>query len=430
MKRLLALMLLLLCCTGCAASNEDYYQQAQRFLGSGDYHSAALLFDQLGGYRDSTRYALYAAALHALQNGDTEVCRHSLQQVDPFLNSGRYLTWLEAGDLAAQDHLEEAAALYQSLGAFYDSVQRMTQLQAEIPARDIRRAKALMNAGGYQQAAALLLPHAGTDEADELLRHCTDALEQQSYNQAAALYDQGQYSEALAAFEALGDTLDSRAWVLSCRSALYAQAEEAYPSATLSTCEELMALYASLDGYLHSTQRLQALQDRFSCNLRLRDLAHTQPWVEYGSYPTLESGASGPLLWRVVDVTDNEATLLCASVIDAAPFASATDLDVGAQETTSLPDSEMLSGLSSLSSQATPYAMAQGAEHHTDGRAWWWLADQTHEDRHAIVWYSGAILTQGVSDQTATVGIRPVIYLDLNTHIFTQGSGTASDPFR
>ena len=67
-------MLLLVCVSigaaGCSAySNQRYYERAQLMMGSGEYAEAAELFHQLGEYEDSAEYALYAAALDALQNG-------------------------------------------------------------------------------------------------------------------------------------------------------------------------------------------------------------------------------------------------------------------------------------------------------------------------------------------------------------------------
>lgn len=429
MKRFLALVLLC-CCTGCTASNETYYQQAQRLLGAGEYDTAAELFDQLGGYADSTEYALYAAGLYALSQGDAELCRRSLEQVDPFLNSSRYLAYLDARELASSDELEDAAALYQSLGAFCDSAQQALTLLAEIPARDIRRARALIASGGYQQAQSLLSPYAGGEEADALLTQCAQGLLRQAYDRAVALYDEGLYSDALSAFESLGDTMDAAARSLACRSALYAQAETDFAQVTLSSCEALMERYAALDGYLNSADRIRQLQDRFAVNLLLRDRAGDMPYVRYGIYATQESGAPQPLLWRVLRVEEDEVTLLCGSVIDAVPVASVTDLDVGIEDTLALPEEGMLAPLEDLRCTATPYAIAQGVEHHSDGCAWWWLADEAAPGRNAIVWYNGAVLPQGVDADAATVGVRPVLHLDLNEHTFTQGSGTKADPFR
>lgn len=429
MKRFLALVLLC-CCTGCTASNETFYQQAQRLLGAGEYDSAAELFDQLGGYADSTEYALYAAGLYALTQGDTELCRRSLEQVDPFLNSSRYLAYLDARELAAADELEDAAALYQSLGAFFDSAQQASSLLAEIPARDIRRAKALMTSGGYQQAQALLSPYAGSAEADALLTQCAQGLVRQAYDRAVALYDEGLYSDALSAFDSLGETMDAAARSLACRSALYAQAEADLAEVTLSSCEALMERYSALDGYLNSAERIRQLQDRFAVNLLLRDRAEDMPYVRYGAYATQESGAPQPLVWRVLRVEADEVTLLCDSVIDAAPVASITDLSVGTADALTLPEEGMLTPLDDLCCAATPYAIAQSVEHHSDGRSWWWLADESSPGRNAIVWYTGDVLPQGVDASVTTVGIRPVLHLDLNTYAFTQGSGTKADPFR
>ena len=435
MKRivtLLAALALALTATGCAASNEDYYQQAQRFLGAGDFEGAARLFDQLGGYRDSGEYALYAAGLYALQQGERDLARSSLRQVDPFLNSGRYLTYLDAADLAEADDLEGAMALYQSLGAFADSAAQAQALEAAIPARDIRRAKALMASGGWQQALTLLQPYQGLEEADALMAQCGEGLRQNAYDKAAELYQSGDYGQAMAAFEALGDTLDAKAQALACRSALYMQLEAEYASVTLSGCESLMARYAALEGYLDSASRISELQARFATNLALRDTAGKHPYVIYGSYPTDESGAAQPLTWQVLGVTDDAATLLCTRVIDAMPVASATDLAApeDAAATLALPDLEQASTLGDLSCAATPYAVAQGVQHHSDGRAWWWLADEAPDGRQAIVWYNGSVLEGGVDPAEATIGLRPLLYLDLNRYAFTQGSGTPEDPFR
>ena len=59
------MMLAALLCTGCSARNADYYEQAQLYLGGGDYETAAYLFEQLGEYRDAGEYLLYARALEA-----------------------------------------------------------------------------------------------------------------------------------------------------------------------------------------------------------------------------------------------------------------------------------------------------------------------------------------------------------------------------
>ena len=439
MKRIITLTLCLVFCLtagGCMASNQDYYEQAQRYLGAGDYQTAAKLFEQLGGYQESTEYALYAAGLYALQTGDTELARRSFRQVEPFQNSGRYLTYLNAASKAAEDDIEHAIMLFDSLGAFLDSPYQAEWLRARIPERDLARAQAFMDADQWEEAQAILDGYPDLARAQELSRQCRDGLSQEAYDGAASLYAQGQYDEALTAFEALGDTLDAQARVLACRSAIYRQAERDYAAVSLSTAEELMSRYASLGNYLESPERLDELSRRYTVNLILRNQADRLPYVVFGSYPVGESGQPQPLQWQVLGVEGDTAALLSTQVLDAGDLATATDLaltltpEEEAAANLALPDQEQLSVLDDLTCSATPYALAQGVRHHSDGRAWWWLDDILPSGRHAMVWYNGTVLDTGVAPETEAVGIRPLLYLNLSRYALTQGSGSPEDPFR
>jgi tetratricopeptide (TPR) repeat protein len=96
-------MLLLVCVSigaaGCSAySNQRYYERAQLMMGSGEYAEAAELFHQLGEYEDSAEYALYAAALDALQRGKIDLARANLMEIAPFKSADRYLRYLDALD--------------------------------------------------------------------------------------------------------------------------------------------------------------------------------------------------------------------------------------------------------------------------------------------------------------------------------------------
>ena len=59
---------LLLC--GCTASAQERYERGQMYLGFGDYATAREIFQQLGGYGDAEKYALYCAARQAMADGD------------------------------------------------------------------------------------------------------------------------------------------------------------------------------------------------------------------------------------------------------------------------------------------------------------------------------------------------------------------------
>ena len=313
MKRLflLALCPLLLSLTGCAMSNAEYYQHAQLYLGSGDYTIAAQLFDQLGEYEDSAEYALYCAALDALDKGNLPLAQANLYQVHPFKSSDRYLTLIEAMLLQENGDLEGALSIYEALGSFEDSLDRAAQMRDLIPQRDIAQARALMGAARWEQALSLLEGLHGYGDSPELIALCRENITQEAYDQATRLYQQGEYADALSAFEALGDTLDAQARALLCRDTLYQQLEKDYRAASMATAQDLMDRYAAMEDYLSSPSRLRDLQARYQVNLALLDAAVDRPYVVFGS-----------MLWRVILAEDSRITLLCQQLRPA----TSTDL--------------------------------------------------------------------------------------------------------
>lgn len=311
MKRALLLLPLLLCLSGCTLSNEAYYHQAQLYLGSGDFTSAASMFTQLGEYEDSADYALYCAALDALRNGNLPVARANMALLAPFKSSQRYLQYIDALALEQQGKLEEALAVFTMLGSFEDSLAHAESLRTAIPERDLANARALMGASRWEQALTTLEKLAGYGESERLAAQCRDSIARAAYDQAVRLYDEGQYQDALTAFEALGGLLDSPARARMCRGAMYAQLEEAYAAASLSNAQSLMDAYAEMEDYQASPLRLEALRQRFAVNLRLA--GSTLPHARFGH----------DLLWRVMRTEGSHAHLLSQS---GPVFTTVTDL--------------------------------------------------------------------------------------------------------
>ena len=430
-------LLLALTATGCTRSNQSYYEQAQLYLGSGDYHLATVLFEQLGEYEDAADYALYSAGLAALWNGEYDLARADFELVLPFKSSDRYLTYLEALVLEEGGQLEEALALWEELGSFENSAAHADTLRDMIPAEDLAHARALMEAGRYDQARDLLATMTDITGREALLAECEAALVRAAYDRAESLYAQGDFESALSTFEALGDRLDAAQRALDCRAAMYDLLEAAYPQATIDSALALIEGYIGLEDYRDSAERLAELQSRFGVGLSLLSDAASWPWVTFGQYPTQETGAPAPLAWRLIAVDGTVGTLLCDSVIDALPATAQPTLMLTADEqaaliSLSLPLLTDLTALTEadLRCPATPYALAQGVRHHSDGSAWWWLGNPVDADRNAVVWYNGAILDTGVDTAEACVGVRPIIRVDLGALALTEGCGTVEEPFR
>lgn len=434
---ILLALLLALTATGCSASNQKYYEQAQLYLGSGDFSMAGSLFGQLGEYADAADYALYCAGLQALSDGDLDLARADFELVLPFKSSDRYLTYIAALTLEEDGELEEALRLWEELGSFEDSAAHAELLRADIPADEMAHARALMKAGRYEQARGILEALDGYGDSPALIKECDEAILRAAYDRAEALYASGSFSEAMSAFEALGDNLGAAQRALDCRAAMYEALEAAYAHATLSTAAGLIDSYAEMEDYGESESRLNDLQTRFGVNLSLVSSASTMPCVVFGQYPTLETGAPSPLTWRLIALDNATATLLCDRVIDALPATTLPSLMLTAAEqeavvSFSLPLLSDLTALdvANLRCAATPYALAQGARHHSDGSAWWWLGNPVGAGRNAIVWYTGGVIDSGVSATEACVGVRPLLRIDLDGVVFTEGDGSAEDPYR
>ena len=391
-------MLLLVCVSigaaGCSAySNQRYYERAQLMIGSGEYAEAADLFHQLGEYEDSAEYALYAAALDALQNGKIELARANLMEIAPFKSADRYLRYLDALDAENEGELDSALDIYVSLGSFEDCAERAQTLETAIPEQAIRQGRQMMSQGDYEGARDLFLSLNGYGQSRALSDACTAAIARKAYLAAEDLLGAGDYLGAMNAFAAMGDTLDEQLESLSADAAF--------------------------------AEIRQALAEKFGVNLSLLRAARSEhPYVLLGTYPMGESGAESDVLWQVLRVDGNQLVLLCCSVIDASSVATTSDLpmaDTPDAAEISLPSAADLATLTDLTCAATPYAAAQGAS------AVYWLRDTLESGIHPVISETGALTLPA---DTEVPGIRPLALLDLTAYVFTAGDGTEENPYR
>ena len=441
-KRIRCAILAACCCLllcGCAISAQERYERGQMFLGYGDYATAREIFQQLGGYADAEQYALYCAARQAMVQGNWDLAQANLRLIDPFASSGWCLQYIDAARLAEEGDLNGALEGFEALGSFLDSDARAQALRTEIPERELSRVAALVENGRYAQARSLLEALPVTPEQQALLAECDAGELELAYTQALALYDAQAWTEAIPAFDALGDYQDSAAKLVACRSNLYRAAESAAAQATLDTAAQALADFRFLEDYLDSASRAEALATRWDTNLQLRDMAADAPYVAFGSYPLGETGEPAPVLWQVAEAEGDSVTLLACQVLDAATAAEAaklpltlTQAEAAAEPRLFLPGEDMIAALYPAPEErrcaATAYALAQGARHHQDGSAWYYLAEAGEVGYQRAVWYNGQVLQ--VDANYDGVGVRPALRLSLSAYAFTQGDGSPENPFR
>lgn len=436
MMKKCSLLAVLLCAaltmTACATQeNRSFYEEAQLYLGCGEYESAAMLFSQLGEYADSADYALYARALEAIGEEDYALARANLQAIAPFKSSERYLTYLDALEAEDGGELENALTLYQRLGTFADAHLAAERLETAIPEAAMKEGRALMSKGEYAAARAIFLSLEGYGMSAALAENCTVALNKAAYAAADELCKSGEHRAAMEAFTALGDTLDAAQRAADCLRDIHAALDEQYAAVTLGTAPALMAAYAEMGEDATAQARIAELSARYGRNLEVVTAAEEHPHVLLGKYPMAESGEEQSVCWQVLRADGAMLTLLADEVLDAADAAEAiailfSDAEAPAVSEVTLPSVADLTALADLTCTATPYALAQGASA-GNGAALYWLRDSLESGLHPVIGASGALT---LPDASVTPGIRPMLRLSLEQYAFTHGSGTAEDPFR
>lgn len=436
MMKKMSLLAVLLCAalamTSCATQeNRTYYEDAQLYLGCGEYESAAMLFSQLGEYADSAEYALYARALAAIEAEDYALARANLLSIAPFKSSERYLTYLDALEAEEDGALEDALALYEALGTFADANLSAERLTEAIPEAALKEGRALMSKGEYAAAREIFLSLDGYGASETLAANCTAALDKAAYAAADELCKAGDHHGAMAAFTALGDTLDAAKRAADCLADIHAALDAQYETVTLGTAPALMAEYAKLGEDETAQARIAELTARYGRNLEVVTAADMHPHVLLGQYPTAESGEEQPVKWQVLRADGAVLTLLADTVLDASDAAEAialmfSEAEAAAVSEVMLPSVADLTALTDLTCAATPYALAQGAANE-NGTALYWLRDSLESGLHPIIGASGALT---LPDASATPGVRPLLRLSLEQYAFTHGTGTEDDPFR
>ena len=120
-----------------------------------------------------------------------------------------------------------------------------------IPNKQYKEAEALFEAGQYEEAIAAFEAMDGYKDSANKIKEANDAIIAPKYAAADALFKEGKYEEAITAFEALGDFKDSGNRVLETRYAL----AEAYLES--EQYESALSVFVVLDDYMDSQERIK-----------------------------------------------------------------------------------------------------------------------------------------------------------------------------
>lgn len=261
-----------------ALIKNSQYNKAHELMDSGDYNGAIEAFETLDNYKDSTDLindCRYQAALSYMsaENYDAaitefEELENSIQDTD-LRNECEYQKALA---LTAEGKYDAARKIYKILGDYKDSAEKITEV-------GYQSALAMMDAGQYENAISAFKTLNGYKDSASKIEECTNIPKAAKYNKAVDDLNSGNYVDAYETFMSISDYKDSKEKA----SEIYEQ----YKSALLKE-----AAVGSI--------------------------------ITFGSYEQDGNTKNGAdeIEWIVLEEKDNKLLVISRKILDVAPFNS------------------------------------------------------------------------------------------------------------
>ena len=224
---------------------QELYQQAELLMVQGDYAGAAAQFEALSAYSDASQMAMYCKAIQAAENGLYTIGIEALENLGDFKDCkqlAQYYTARQYEDTAAMFDIatasdtdlntaaslyNEAASIFADLALYKDSLThygsckngydavKAEQEQRKNEALEAAYQDALSkeNSGNYEDAIAIFQTLGNYKDSKERIAACRDAQTlnemENAYQEAVELQDNHKYLEAAYIYEDLRDYKDS-----------------------------------------------------------------------------------------------------------------------------------------------------------------------------------------------------------------------------
>lgn len=440
---------------------DDIYRSAKYTINTAktesDYHRAARLFETIGDYQDS-------AALAKECYEKAEVLRK-----DNILNNGKRLM---VGQVIS--NYESAIEILTSVSGWKDADERINvcrqkieEMKVEAEERrleqerqaEMARKKAERIAKRNKKIAIIVTPIACTVIVFFVVLYNV-IIPNGKYNDAVALMNAGNYSEASPLFEELNGYKDSDNKLLECE---YNDAVSVMNSGNIIEAYEK---FIALDGYKDSSDIAQSLY--VECEVEKMRSVKAGDYVFFGTYEQDNDIANGKedIEWHVLEVKDGKVLLISKYALDCKSYntehtevtwetctlrkwlnsdflntAFSADekgkistvtvtADKNPEYSTNpgkatqdkvflLSVTEVNKYLSSNAAKKcipTEYAVAEGAYVNSDyGSCFWWLRSSGSNQRTAtFVLSSSDVYESGNYVSHYTYAVRPALWIDLN----------------
>jgi len=316
-----------------------------------------------------------------------------------------------------------------------------------LPSIRYGRAKALYEAGRYEEAIAAFEAMNGYGDSAKMILEC-------QYGMAEKLAASGKYDEAIAAFTALDGYRDSAEKIEACEAAFreqrYAEAETLCQNGRYDLA---YPIWTSLEGYRDSDERADGIFENYKA-ARLKN-AEVGEYVLFGAFEQDNNASNGPedVEWLVLSKDDNGILVVSRYALDYMHYTTSEDAvsweecslhkwlnetflnsAFGADEQLKIRDVADVGKVFLLSTAdahryfdsdearrcaPTAYAIAHGAitssTYQVDGKdtCGWWLRNVYSSNWNAaVITIEGAVSTLDAYLWLIVYGVRPAIWIN------------------
>ena len=295
------------------ARAEDVYQKALQLLKQQKYTDAKGLFDSISDYKDAAAQskACTQKAEEARKNGIySQACVLMKKDTDDNLVQAAKLFKTIPGWMDA----DENVALCQKRVSEIEAQREAERLEAERRAEEKRVAEEKRRK--KKRTTGLIVALLAVAGAAAFFVWTKVIQPKQQYNKAMALYDAGQYEQAIAAFEELNGYKDSGTQIEACRTAIKDQAYDAAMALyDAGQYEQAIAAFEALDGYKDSTEK---------ASKAFYKSANVGDYILFGAYEQDNKKANGKedIEWLVLAREGDKVLVISRYALDCQQYNS------------------------------------------------------------------------------------------------------------
>ncbi len=430
---------------------EKIYSQAISLMmsGKGDYNKAEALFNQIANYKDSTELAQRCNKL-SMEAKFNEIYKSACHYKLSLTISG----------------LSKAIELFKSIPDWKDSQNQIYVCEKLLEeTKEKNEAKRIEE---ERQEEISRIKERKRNKRNKIIGIAvitvfslfviflivnSIVVSNRKYNYAIALMNDGNYEEAISAFEELGLYSDSREKINACQYAIAIDLMNA--NKTVEAYEALI----ELDDYKDSAEKAESIYNQYKIKT-----AKVGNYIFFGAYEQDDNTSNGKeaIEWKVLEVNESRILVVSKYVLDCKPYnTSGTAVfyqscslrkwlnndflnsafssiekkmiptgtvlaDENPHYTTpqgnATQDKIFLLSIKEVnnyfpyswdrSCESTYYADVRGA---SSGDCQWWLRTSgAYNDYPATVWSDGTVSYYGTAINDNSVGVRPAMWIDIS----------------